>query len=191
MTIGADSPEEADWIAATRRGDSTAFVQLVRRHQARVRAFIGAYLRQPDEVDDLAQDVFVAAFNDFKSYEGDAPLGGWFVGIARHRVLNRLRKAARESRSLAALVEKQQLEALEHGSDTLIERERQIQALSGCVDKLPEHSAELVRQHYFAAESVAEIARRGGKNASTLRMQLLRIREVLRDCIEHRLQEPT
>src|SRR6476646_8878213 len=96
--------EEARLVERSRQGDAAAFTQLVAAHQGRVRAYIGGTVGRPEVVDDLAQEVFLGAFRSLDTYKGDAPLGVWLLGIARHKTLMHLRREVRrltrETRSL-------------------------------------------------------------------------------------------
>src|SRR5262245_45961964 len=83
--------EESKWIERSRGGSAEAFGHLVLLHQGRIRAYVGQYFRNPDLVDDLAQEVFLTAYRDFGTYKEDLPLAPWLLGIARNRVLNALR----------------------------------------------------------------------------------------------------
>ena len=91
------------------RGDDTGrldpasvagFTELVREHQAGLRAFIRALGVETDWVDDLAQEVFVLAFQKRERFENDKDFGKWLRGIARNLVANERRKTARRARIL-------------------------------------------------------------------------------------------
>ena len=182
--------DEAEIIEQARTGSSEAITQLVMLHQGRVRAYIGRYVRNHTVVDDIAQDVFLVAINNLNSYLGEASFGKWLLGIARNRALAHLRddtrRRKRESGRLEA-VTAPWLEKELAGQADCSRAEAEISALQDCVKNLPEHSAELVSEHYFKGRSAAELAKVLGKNEGTLRMTLLRIRQALRDCIQNRL----
>jgi len=88
------APDEALVEAATSAGshDTRAFEILVRRHQAFVAANCRAITRQPNDVDDLAQEVFVKAFFGLRRFEGRAAFGAWLHRIKVNHCLNHLRK---------------------------------------------------------------------------------------------------
>lgn len=60
-------------------------------------------------------------------------------------------------------------------------------ALETCIGRLPEHSAQLVREHYISAVPLVEIARRTGKTEVAVRVALMRVRVWLRECIARHL----
>ncbi len=179
--------DEADMVRRTALGDTGAFGQLVRAHQGRVRAYIGSYVRSPDVVDDLAQEVFLTAYASVGSFRGESAFSTWLLGIARHRVLGHLRTHLRKGRLVDRLIDGRRLDRVEDDAAHLDERERAIAALKRCVEILPPGSSVLVTEHYFQANTLADIGRRTQKGESAVRMTLLRIRRALRDCIERRL----
>jgi RNA polymerase sigma-70 factor (ECF subfamily) len=188
---GAGADDEARLIARSRRGDAVAFSELVAIHQGRVRAYIAGSISRADVVDDLAQEVFLGAFRKLDSYKGDAPLGVWLLGIARHKALmflrGELRRLARESGSVEAVLAPFKLGLLEGDEGELQRREQEIAALQSCLESLPPSSAGMIADRYFNARSIADMARDLGKGEGAIRMTLLRLRQALRACVQARL----
>ncbi len=166
------------------------FSRLVLEHQAAVRSFLGRYVRDQDVINDLAQEAFVAAYRGFADYQGRAPIRIWLFGIARNKALLHLRQEVRrrrrEAQSLDVLVMEWRLTDVEEASD-LSDEGGALAALETCVGKLPEHSARLVRDFYSEAKSAVELAAEIGIKESGVRMALLRIRGLLRDCVRSAL----
>ena len=48
-----------------------------------------------DMIDDLVQEVFLAAWDNLESYRGKSSLKGWLLGIARHKVEAHYRRELR------------------------------------------------------------------------------------------------
>jgi len=85
--------DEALMIRA-REGDETAFAELVDRHRERVLAFVGRFLRDPVEAEDLAQDVFLSIFRARAGYRPEARFTTWLLRIATNHCLNAVRGRA-------------------------------------------------------------------------------------------------
>src|SRR5688572_25406965 len=96
MTEGHED-EDLRLVRLARTGDRDAFTRLVQRHHARVRLFLGGYLRRADAVDDVAQDVFLIAYRRLDSFAGESAVSTWLFGIARRRLLEHLRGEMRLS----------------------------------------------------------------------------------------------
>ena len=177
---------EADLIDQARKGSTSAFAELVRLHQGRVRAYIGRFTRNHDAVDDLAQEVFLGAHRSLLAWHEDSSFGVWLIGIARHQALSFLRderrRRERESGSMAQALAEWRLSQAE--SESVEYAAARSQALSSCLDRLPTDGASLVDAHYFQGESLAAIAQSLGRTAGAVRMSLLRIRKLLRKCME-------
>ncbi len=184
-----DDDQEPHLITRSRGGDRQAFARLVTLHQGRVRAYIGCYLKWSDLVDDVAQEAFLAAFRSMGDYDGAAPFKLWLLGIARHRVLRHLRSDGRKRSFFEELLFEGRLERVAAEAERLTDRDRQVEQLRRCVERLPPGSAGVVRAHYVDGKSLAEIARDGGKKESAVRMMLMRVRQALRQCVEQRTAE--
>jgi RNA polymerase sigma-70 factor (ECF subfamily) len=188
---GDPAEDESRLIERSRQGDAAAFTELVVLHQGRVRAYIGGTIGRPDVVDDLAQEVFLSALRSLDTYKAEAPFGIWLLGIARHKTLMHLRREvrrlARETRSLDVVLADLRLRVLENDEMNLAVREQEITALQRCLERLPPGGAEMITERYFQARPISDIARAKGKREGTIRMSLLRLRHVLRTCVEQRL----
>lgn len=90
---GLPDEELAEMARKDGRYDARPFEALVRRHQSFVAANCRAITRLPNDVDDLAQEVFVKAFFGLKRFEGLAPFRAWLHRIKVNHCLNHLRKA--------------------------------------------------------------------------------------------------
>ena len=75
--------------------DSTAFGELVRRHQSQVRNFLRKLARDYSMADDLSQDCFVHAWDKIHTYSGSGSFIGWLLKIAYTTFLQSKRKSKR------------------------------------------------------------------------------------------------
>jgi len=76
--------------AAARAGDERAFGELYRTHARMVHGLLLARVPRAD-VDDLAQDVFLAAWRRIASLRDPAAFPGWLATIARNLATDHLR----------------------------------------------------------------------------------------------------
>lgn len=82
----------AELVARARRGEASAFDQLVRRHLRAAFAVALAVLGRPADADDLAQDAFVIALERLGDCREPARFSGWLLQIVRNRALHALEK---------------------------------------------------------------------------------------------------
>jgi len=87
----ADASSEALARVAT-GGDDSAFEALIRRFQRRVHGFAYQHLRDPDEAQDLAQEIFVRLYRALDRYDSQRPFEPWFWKLAANVALNYVRK---------------------------------------------------------------------------------------------------
>jgi RNA polymerase sigma-70 factor (ECF subfamily) len=73
-------------------GDLRAFERLVFRHQRWVIANCRYITRDPNNAEDLAQEILAKAFFGLRSFEGKATFGHWLKHIKIHHCLNHLKK---------------------------------------------------------------------------------------------------
>jgi RNA polymerase sigma-70 factor (ECF subfamily) len=70
---------EAELIAAVLRGDRASFEPLVAKYSPRVFATARRYARRDIEVQDIAQEVWLKAFDKLKTFRGEAPFEHWLM----------------------------------------------------------------------------------------------------------------
>lgn len=88
MATRDEDADEATILAAAQRGDRSAQGLLFHRNRDRVARQVLRMCGDPAAVDDIVQDVFIAAFAALPRFRGDAQLGTWLYTIATNRVRN-------------------------------------------------------------------------------------------------------
>ena len=74
--------DDAALVRETLAGHQSSFQLLVERHEARVFALLRHYVKNPVELEDLAQETFLKAFKRLDSFEGQASFYTWIYRIA-------------------------------------------------------------------------------------------------------------
>lgn len=181
---------ENSLIERAQNGSIEAFEEIVRRHQRAVRAFIVRHVNDRQAADDIAQDVFVAAFRGIDRYLGIGSIGAWLIGIARNHVLTYLRnKPKSASIPLETVLDEVHLTALEQEPSDLAAELLRVDALRSCIQLLEASKRDVLIRFYYHSESADQIGRTIGKPAGAVRMMLLRIRKLLRNCIETKIHD--
>src|SRR6202049_2169279 len=162
--------------------DQEAFEELVRRHQHRVFAVAGGILRRREDVEDIAQQVFVKAYFSLKRFDQRAAFSTWLYKITVNECWDLLRK--KKVRPLvyeSDLSEEQakQVIAAEGKnsggadiSDRLEARERVERLLEG-LDERDRLMLILKEVEGFAVEEIAQVL---DLNANTVKVRLFRAR---------------
>src|SRR6201987_564702 len=84
--------EERDLVRLAQNGTEAAFEELIRRHQRRVFALVGSILRRREDVEDVAQQVFLKVFISIKRFDQRAAFSTWLYKITVNECWDLLRK---------------------------------------------------------------------------------------------------
>jgi len=179
-----------DSIRKARGGDEAAFGELVVRFSPAVRATCLMSTPDPDAADDLAQQVFLTAWNRLPTLLDAEQFWPWLKSITRHHLLNEWRRLSREKNFkrhytvnwLAAHA--LDLPDQDAAPDLTASR---LECLRGCIGDLPEDLREIVRLTYEEKCTSEEIGKRVKRSSDAVRQALVRIRERLKQCIECKL----
>src|ERR1700719_1751112 len=88
----AGSVDERSMIRQAQKGDKAAFEILVHRHQHRVFAVARGILKRQEDVEDVAQQVFVKAYFSLKRFDQRAAFSTWLYKITVNECWDLLRK---------------------------------------------------------------------------------------------------
>ena len=77
-------------VERAQRGDKRAFDMLVRKYQQRIMKVLSRYVRDPMEVQDLAQETFIKAYKALSRFRGDSAFYTWLYRIAINTAKNYL-----------------------------------------------------------------------------------------------------
>lgn len=92
-------PTEAELIVAAVKGDAASFEPLVQKYSPRVFATARRYARLEREVEDIAQEIWVKAFQKLGSFRGEAPFEHWLMRLAVRTCYDFLRAHQRNRES--------------------------------------------------------------------------------------------
>lgn len=82
------------------RNDDHAFKDFVREHQDRVFHVVVNMVQQPEDAEEITQDVFVDVFRNPGAFRGEAQVSTWLYRIAVNKSIDHLRKKERRGRWL-------------------------------------------------------------------------------------------
>jgi RNA polymerase sigma-70 factor (ECF subfamily) len=187
----AGEPEAADTPAGERDRDiillidsgqlTEAFERVMQRYQDKVFRLCVAYLRDPVQAQDAAQESLVRLWRALATYDGRAALSTWIYAITRNWCLTALSRrrepVSLDEAAIQAEVDALAVPASHEGLD-------QGAALRQLVAELPETTRRIVTLYYFEEQSVAEVAERVGLPEGSIKTHLFRARTRLRTRLE-------
>ena len=90
---------DAEWIAAVLKGDASSFEPLIQKYSPRVFASIRRYARRESEIEDIAQEVWLKAYQKLASFRGEAPFEHWLMRLTVRTCYDFLRAHQRNRES--------------------------------------------------------------------------------------------
>jgi RNA polymerase sigma-70 factor, ECF subfamily len=174
--------EERLLVRAAQNGDKAAFETLVRRHQHRVFAVARGILKRQEDVEDIAQQVFVKAYFSLKRFDQRAAFSTWLYKITVNECWDLLRK--RKARPLVYESDFSEEQSRQYaapdrevaqGPDTS-ERMAMRERLEGMLSQLEQRDRAMLVLKEVEGFSVEEIADSMGLNANTVKVRLFRAR---------------
>ena len=174
--------DDRELVLRAQGEDKEAFEELIRRHQHRVFAVAGGILRRREDVEDIAQQVFVKAYFSLKRFDQRAAFTTWLYKITVNECWDLLRKkkarplvyesdlSEDQARQFETTGERQSNEP--DISDKLAARQRVERLLEG-LDARDRMMLVLKEVEGFAVEEIAQIL---DLNANTVKVRLFRAR---------------
>ena len=140
MATQDEYADESLVLQAAQRGDRAAQSQIFTRYRERVARQLLRMVGDPMAVDDLLQEVFIAAFTALPRFRGDAQLATWLYAIATNRTRNwwDSQRRRRRREDIAANQPPEETSTPEADLESQQQRARLYTALGQLPDKLRE-----------------------------------------------------
>jgi RNA polymerase sigma-70 factor (ECF subfamily) len=171
---------EAELIAAVLSGDAASFEPIIQKYSPRVFATARRYARRESEIEDIAQEVWLKAFDKLKSFRGEAPFEHWLMKMTVRTCYDFLRghQRNRES-SFSELSEPEDdwLERFAVAPDSVNERADAAKLLiERVLEKLSPEARMVITLLEIEDRSVKEIAELTGWSAPLVKVRAFRAR---------------
>ncbi len=144
-----------------------AFKRLVQTHQEKVRNTCYRFVNNPEDADDLAQDVFIQIYHSITDFREESKLSTWIYRIAVNKSLDFLRRNKRKKRFARLLSlnspngDHQELEiTTDATAESEFERQERKRILETALEKLPENqktAITLSKIDGFGNKEIADI----------------------------------
>lgn len=163
-------------------GDSRAYAKLLRQITPVLRAYLMPRLRDEARVDDVVQDVLMAIHTVRHTYAPDQPFERWMYGIARHKMIDAMRRYGRTSGR--EVTDPGLFETLSGPAANNPER-AELRALMKALDKLPKKQRDIVVKTKIEGHSMAETAEQVGMTEAAVKVAAHRAYKQLRTILEN------
>jgi RNA polymerase sigma-70 factor (ECF subfamily) len=172
------TPDESELVTSVLRKDRKAAAQFVAAHIDAVYSYARHRLApRADLVDDVVQDVFLAALNGLGAFQGQSSLRVWLIGIARHKIEDVYRQRLRLPAALDD-VDAAEGEPFTHtpGVDEEIDTARMRGKVRDVLAQMPERYGLILLWRYWEQRSTREMAGAIGATEKSVERTLARAR---------------
>jgi RNA polymerase sigma-70 factor (ECF subfamily) len=182
---GRETSEPTGLAEQVARGDAGALELLIELYQARVARLAHRLLGWRGEVDDVVQDVFLAALRSGQRFRRDASIWTWLSAItlnccrSRHRrqaVVDRVFRLIRGSRA-------------SDPADATAMQDETAREVRSAVAGLPLNDREVIVLFYLEHRTVAQMSELLGASPNAIEVRLHRARRKLRDRLSQFMKE--
>ena len=99
-----DAAAEEALIDRVKRHDLEAFGKIVDAYQSRIFGFVRRMLKNEEEAQDVAQEVFIRAYQALHRFDGRSSLRTWLFRIAANLCIDRSRRSDRQAQVVSLTV---------------------------------------------------------------------------------------
>ncbi|MDR2811274.1 MAG: RNA polymerase sigma factor [Tannerellaceae bacterium] len=167
------------YVRQIQAGNTACYARLLDKYSRPVYALVFRLVRNREDAEELAQDVFVKAFRSLNTFKGESSFSTWIYKIAYHTAISETRKKKHEFLAIdEALIADVSEEKLAETFGTNDENE-QINRLEKALAKLSPDEQAIILFFYTEEKSVEEITAITGLSLSNVKTRLHRIRKKL------------
>jgi RNA polymerase sigma-70 factor, ECF subfamily len=177
--------EEAALVRRVQARDELAFRELVERHQSKVFSIIYGILRNHNDAEDIAQQVFAKVYFSIRNFDFRSSLLTWIYKITVNECYDYLRK--KRVRKLVyesdfSQEDAQRMEASEPAIDQAVAADTSLaqrDLVAKLLEKVSPEDRNLILLKEVEGHSVEELAAMTGLNENTIKVKLFRTRQKL------------
>lgn len=177
-------------VAQVRQGDVRAFELLVVKYQRRIERLVGRMIRDPDQVQDVAQETFIRAYRALPQFRGESAFYTWLYRIA----VNTAKRALADTRRNPVVTESALAGASDDGDETsrlenelsdvatpeaVMASKEIANAVNAAIADLSEDLRQAITLREIEGLSYEEIAEAMNCPIGTIRSRIFRAREAI------------
>lgn len=185
---------DAVLVLRCQEDDCEAFDEIVARYKDGIYNYIRRMISNPEDVEDLAQEVFVRAFASIKSFRREANLRTWLYRIATNLCIDRYRRSGIEKQLMVPLelgssddeaqpVRTADVPDSKYDPQELCERKELQAEVQRALNNLPDKLRAAILLFDMEGMSYEEIAETLGCPVGTVKSRLFNARMQLRDML--------
>lgn len=177
---------DAELVARVQRGDKRAFDLLVLKYQRKIMRLLSRLIRDPAEIEDVAQDAFIKAYRALPQFRGDSAFYTWLYRIAINTARNWQAARARRPATLNAMENEDgetfsQIDNLTDNStpESMVASREIVETVNAAMNALPDELRTAIVLREIEGMSYEDIAQSMGCPIGTVRSRIFRAREAI------------
>jgi RNA polymerase sigma-70 factor (ECF subfamily) len=174
---------DAQLASLASSGDDSAFTTLVTRFQPAVFRWALMFASDPDEAEDITQEVFVRTYRQLGEYRSDGPLDAWLYRITRRAATQMRRTRNRRGRLALSPAAQPTRDVYTTDPGGRVDRERAASVIRELFGELPRRQREIFELVDLQGFSPAEAAERTGMKPVSVRANLFKARKAIRESL--------
>lgn len=173
-------------VERVRNGDKRAFELLMEKYRRKIGRLLSRMVRDPEEVEDIAQETFIKAYRALPQFRGDAAFYTWLYRIAVNTAKNYLAARNRNMLTVSDMVGEEEEGGEERYAapdidtpDAQLLSKQIAYAVNEAVEALPEELRTAITLREIEGMSYEDIANFMGCPIGTVRSRIFRAREAI------------
>jgi len=185
------SSDEKIYIERVLKGETAAFSFLIDGYKDMVFTIIYKIVRSKEDAEEIAQDVFLKAFQSLKSFRKEARFSTWIYRIAYNMAISKIRRKKVIVDSIDEnMIENYTVDDIHENVFALSSLEKQ-KFVDVALKDLPENEYILITLYYKEECTINDVAEIMNLSQSNVKVKLFRIRKKLSDKLNVLLNEKT
>jgi len=177
---------DAELVARVQRGDKKAFDLLVMKYQRKIMRLLSRMIRDPSEIEDVAQEAFIKAYRALPQFRGESAFYTWLYRIAINTARNWLASSGRRPSAPTAL-ENEDGETFNEADnlsdistpESMVASREIAETVNAAIEALPEELRTAIVLREIEGMSYEDIAQSMGCPIGTVRSRIFRAREAV------------
>jgi len=175
------SPGEIEvLLVRVAKRDQLAFRMLYEKFARRIYAFLLHRFQQESLVEEVVSDTLLHVWKSPQSFRGESAFSTWLLGVARFKMLERLRQHPAASSETEEIEE--ELVTQTGPDDVAAMRQRQ-EGVRECLDRLPPEQRECIHLAYYEGWTLEEIGAQMSLKKETVGTRLFYARKRIQACL--------
>lgn len=180
---------DEELVEKVKKGDADVYEKIIQKYQSKVFGLIYNMTKNQNDIEDLAQEVFIKIYKNLGKFKGESSLYTWIYKITVNLCLDEMKKR----KNVIYLDEKievddgevnRELPSEEKSQEKLYEEKELQEKLHNCINKLPEKQKVMIVLRDIKGFSYEEISKITDVKLGTVKSQINRARLKLKELLD-------